>query len=310
MKTYRDLNLRKMATSCFAAFALTWLPASLAGPPTKEKFVVATNISMAFPARPDGVTGTLIVSSPIIVIDDSLSCKMGGQAFAKMVRPPLENMLNNSGRFTVQLEGEAPYKIKATVTSLTITQVHDEKGAAASKFIGGVLSQLGKKNKIDPELFTADWSRGETIMRVECGLTVQIMNKASTLIAGNTGTVTREDKTAVIKAVLGGATFGTGGSDGLEVPTVNVDFPTRLIELAAYDSLSKSIAAIDKEIVERKFAVSTVTKADDSALAETKGSVASEQAAVVNKVKFCGQCGQKIDGDDKFCSSCGKQVRK
>src|SRR5690349_3003961 len=113
----------KAITISLLFIVLSQMSPPLAGPGNKEKITVATNVNViVFPGRPDGVTDTLTVSSPVVIVNDEIAARLGGAALAKMVQPCLENLLNNSGRFTVMLDGEAPYKIRATLTTFNIKQ--------------------------------------------------------------------------------------------------------------------------------------------------------------------------------------------
>ena len=324
MKTYLVPNLphRIPHTAALSLLVLSLASTLFAGPSAKEKFVVATNVNtIEFPPRAEGMTDTLTVSSPSLIIEEGVASRLGGAALAKMARPSLENLLNNSGRFTVLLDGEAPYKIIATVTSLKISQAQTKKGATASKLLKSVIPGLIKTDdKFDSELMAADWSKDEVVMKVECGVTVQLMDKDSRLVAGHTGVVSREDKTATLRAELGGITFGNGAagdSNGNAATTAaDTDIPTRLIELAAYDSLKQSLPAIDRELTQRKTAPPTEKKTvatvapDSRPLEKEKATIASNEPQAVSNKRFCGQCGQKLDGDDKFCPNCGKLVLK
>jgi len=318
MKTYLVPNVphRIPHTAALSLLVLSLASTLFAGPPAKEKFVVATNVNtIEFPPRAEGMIDTLTVSSPSLIIEEGVASKLGGAALAKMARPSLENLLNNSGRFTVLLDGEAPYKIIATVTSLKITQAQAKKGAAASKLLKSVIPNLLKTDdKFDPELMAADWSKDEVTMKVECGVTVQVMDKDSRLIAGHTGVVSREDKTTPLRAELGGITFGNGaGDDSGSAGTLSTgtDIPTRLIELAAHDSLRQLLPAIDRELAQRKTAPSEKKPvATAPAQPRETTTIASNEPQAVSNKRFCGQCGQKLDGDDKFCPNCGKLVRK
>lgn len=256
-----------------------------------------------------------MVSSPTVVVDETLAARLGGPALVKMAVPSLENLLNNSGRFTVLMDREAPYKIKATITSLKISQTSAKKGAAAADVFKTLVPKLAGKNKIDPELaglMTADWSKDEVVMNVECAISIQVMDKDSRLIVGNTGVVSRERTTAAIRGELGGITFGNGitSSAGTAQPSsLDLDFPSKLIELAAYESLKQSIAAIDRELLQRK-AVASKEPQFASQTSENKGSAAAGEApSTGSKGKFCGECGQSVGVGCKFCTACGKALR-
>ena len=310
-------NFKTITISLFF-IVLSQMSPPLAGPGAKEKVTVVTNANpVAFPPRPPGVTETLNVSSPVVVLDDQLAANVeGGVSLAKLVRPGLENLLNNSGRFTVLLEGEAPYKVKATVTSLKVTKLFNKKDAPgiAAILADGISKIKGGNNKFadklaDSKLLEMDWSNDEVLIKVDCAINLQIIRDGK-LIVGNDGEVIREAKTRFIRAELAGVTIANGASSSNgDAPSAEVNFPARLIELAAFYSLNKSIATIDNEIADRKNSLI------DSQLKAIKESgekliVNSAETSSATKSKFCGQCGQKLEGDDKFCSSCGKAVRK
>jgi hypothetical protein len=292
---------------------LSQMSPPLAGPATKEKIVVATNVNLiAFSPRPEGVTETMTVSSPVVVINDEIAARLGGSGLVKMIQPCLENLLNNSGRFTVLLDGDAPYKIRATLTTFNIMQTRTKKDAAGiADFFKDGISRFGKNkftDRFDPKLLGADWSKDEVVINVDCALSLQIMDRTSALVAGNEGRVTREAKTAAVRAELAGVTF-TNGASITDGSSPEVEFPTRLIELAAFDSLNKSMAKIDQTIASRKSAPVDSEFKPTKETGEKLIATGGESPAII-KSRFCGQCGQKLESDDKFCSSCGKSVRK
>src|SRR3954471_3085175 len=138
-------SIFKAITVSLLFIVLSQMSPPFAAPGIKEKLLVATNVNMMlFPPRPEGVNDRLTVSSPVVIIDDGIAARLGGGVgLTKMVRPCLENLLNNSGRFMVLVDGEAPYKVRATLTALKITQVHTKNDAAGvADFIKNGISKL------------------------------------------------------------------------------------------------------------------------------------------------------------------------
>jgi hypothetical protein len=171
-----------------------------------EKTSTIRRETLSFPSATN--TATFLVGPPEVAIEGSLLSKLGGSEITRLVAPPIENLLHNSGRFSVS-DKPGPFRVLANVTDLRISQITEKKSSA----VGGFFKEaFAKSFKINGEAFQADWSKDELQMAIQCSVTIQVRDQAGILLGGQTGSVLRQDSTKNIKAELAGLKYASGAA--------------------------------------------------------------------------------------------------
>lgn len=234
----------------------------------------------------------------------------------QLVGSPIENLLHNSRRFQVS-DRPGPFRVIAKITDLRISQVSDKKSTA----LGGFLKKaVAKTVKVNGEAFEADWSKDELQMNIQCSVTVQVRDSSGILLAGQTGSVLRQDTTKNIKAELAGLKY-TSGATQTHIPATSdsgsqmFQFQSRLIELATFEALLLLMPESDSKLalgITKAAEKSDNIGASDNASVEepnaNPGKASPEPGSPITKAAFCSECGSKVGAAAKFCQGCGSKI--
>ena len=268
-----------------------------------------------FPRRVDA-GGTLPVGSPQFSVEPRLAPRLGGVEYGSLVRTPFESLLRKSTRFQVMPGSQVRYSVHGTLADWNIAQYDRKVGD-----LGSLFKHLGKPIKASPgqeSLFTIDWTKGEAKLSIRCGITVQVVDEQSgTLVAGESGEVSKDASTKDIMLELGGVNWT---KEGLRTQSM-VEFQTKVIQVALYQAIKKMLPALDIKLA----AMTPVDLAGGATLSETQPSNVSSvphatafspfpaepplgRVKTVHRAKFCSECGGTLTAVGKFCGGCGAKI--
>jgi hypothetical protein len=253
--------------------------------------------TFTFDPKPAGLTAQFQVGQPQFEIPNDMAVKLGGSSSGDLLKAPFENMLHGSGRFQVLMDRQGRYGIRAAMRDLKI-----ESGRAAS---GGkikpadifkkVIGNLGGHFQMISSLTDVDWTKDDTKVKIQCGVTVQFFDVSTgALVLFDSSEVSKETTVKEIRAQMGGIELTKNG-----MPMQNlVEYQTKIVEYALHATLYKLMPKFDELLAKPQTEPPIVSSP------QTNIVVASDGPGP----KFCSQCGAKLTPPFNFCSGCGTKV--